>query len=1099
MKRTLKKKYIKIIKLICKTVGISLAVLCIPVVMFFFDSGRQILLNVVTKYLCSQGVVCEIKGLSRDFSKIDGVFIRLRDQTEISLSKISIKRDGFLSKADIHAEKLSLKNGIDEKLPSEQKSLKEISDSVIRYAKTLKTFVKTISVDDSTFDVGKKQHKITKLKYDSTRPKDNLQCELDASYILNFSAEWDTFSCSKIIAQVDNLKEFYSKIEIKYPGSDISTIELEVKNNGKMYRADGQLHIQDDAVFLSAKIDFNDFSLELPNVIKTNFENLRAIFNIKYFVNKDNEICINFERDKQLIGSAICSVHANTIDISGDVDWINICDYHLKKFRCKISDFQKINTEIYGENFKLNLAAKIGKDIFVENMIFNAPKNGFIKTVKPFAFSGINTNADFEYKFDRLDFWNKIIPIYGDSSGTISYKNAKIKADCKGKNVAIKDGKLLNYTLSIDDKDISLKSASVSYLNSTWQNVSFDITKGKLSLSGKSYGQASAITISGAVSDSFKKISLSEGRIKTDNLQSNIKVCELDFDNSDHKFICETADKRRKKTGSVHFRSNEESTSIKFNSFQPDAINTLIGIWIPKCCLDGTISWGHSKGFLSGSGHIVVSNLLSGKNSVELNGRLIRDGLQLSALVKNEKNVLRGDMSIPISFDKTGAVTESINSTPIKCHIFGTTRLEHLFELPDQTDARGLFDCDLYISGDFANPKINGSANLKNGHFVMGDVFLKNGNIQLKCYGDTINISHAEFVDSRKKKMIVTGSGKFFFDRLMPNIKTNLVLNCDGFTLFDSEDLNIAISGKGKITGNIDDLLISGNVDVTRCRIQNMDTISSDQSDGIIIDNEINVSKNQAEEKKAERDFCRYDIVMRCPKVLVVGSVFDMILGGNLRLTSYEHRATLVGLLKLQGGKLNLFDKRLFMRKGEVEFFEQYPFDPKVYLVCTNGFGEMVVYLKIKNAPGKGASFNLYSVPSHSQEVILSQMLFGKDMKYLSVSEAAQFAQAVSSFKQKGYIFSILNTFKSSGIIDSISFSNSNNKNNSLNTNTQTSETRGNMNVSAGKYVGDNLFISVNKNADESTSFDIDYSLTPKISVKANTNGEAGISWKYKY
>ena len=117
-----------------------------------------------------------------------------------------------------------------------------------------------------------------------------------------------------------------------------------------------------------------------------------------------------------------------------------------------------------------------------------------------------------------------------------------------------------------------------------------------------------------------------------------------------------------------------------------------------------------------------------------------------------------------------------------------------------------------------------------------------------------------------------------------------------------------------------------------------------------------------------------------------------------------------------------------------------------------------------------------------------------------SSSEAAQFAQAMSSFKQSGgYIFSILNTFKSSGIVDTISFSDTSSRTSSLNTNTQTSETQSNMNISAGKYIGDNLFISVNKKSDETTSFDIDYSLTPKISVKANTNGEAGISWKYKY
>lgn len=1109
MKRFLKKKHIKVIKLVCKTIGIGLTILCVPIVMFCFDIGRQILLNGLNKYFQSQGIIFEIKGLNRGFSKVDGIFVKLQNGMEISISNISIKRDGFLSRADIYAEKFSLKSRINEKSSSDQKSLKEISDSAIYYAKTLRTFVKTISIDDSIFDIEQKKYKVANIKYDAIQSKDNFRYGLDENYIINLSVEWNTFSCSKIIVQIKKLKEFSGKkefdgkIEIKDPNSNISPIKFEIEKNGKVYKTDGNLHLQDDAVFLNTKINLDDCSLELPNEIKSNFENLKAVFDIKYFIGKNNEISIKFERDNQVIGDAICSIQNNIINISGNINWISICDYRFKKFHCRIFDLQKINTEIYGEDFKLNLSAKIDKNIFIENAIFAVQKNGlngFIKTMKPFTLANANTNVDLEFKFDQLDFWNKIIPISGDSCGTISYKNAKIKANCKGKNIVIKDSNLLNYTLSIDDKNISLKAANASYLNSKWQNVFFDISKGKLNFSGKSHNQSSTFMISGTISDSLKNISLNKGKIKTDNLQSNIKICDLDFDNGNYKIICDTADKRSGKTGSLHFHSNKKETNIKFNSFQPNIINVLLGVWFPRCRLNGAINLEHSKNSVSGNSHIIISDLLSGRSSVELNGRLIHDGLQLNAIVKNAKNVLRADMSVPISLQKNGTVIKSINSMPIKCHIFGATRLEHLFELPDQTDARGLFDCNLYISGSFSAPQINGNANLKNGYFVMGDVFLKNGDIQFKCYGDTIAVSHAEFVDSRKKKMIVTGNGKFFFDGLIPNIKTNLVLSCNDFTLFDSEDLNIAVSGKGRITGNIDDLLISGDVDITKCKVQNMDAVSSDQNDGIVVDNEINViSKKQIEEKKSEKDFCRYDIIMRCPKVLVVGSVFDMILGGNLRLASYEHRATLSGLLKLQEGKLNLFGKRLLMRKGEVEFFEQYPFDPRVSLVCTNNFGEMVVYLKIKNAPEKGVSFNLYSVPSYSQEVILSQMLFGKDMKYLSVSEAAQFAQAMSSFKQKGYIFSILNTFKSSGIIDSISFSNSNSRNNSLNTNTQTSETQGNMNVSAGKYIGDNLFISVNKNSDESTSFDIDYSLTPKISVKANTNGEAGISWKYKY
>jgi translocation and assembly module TamB len=182
---------------------------------------------------------------------------------------------------------------------------------------------------------------------------------------------------------------------------------------------------------------------------------------------------------------------------------------------------------------------------------------------------------------------------------------------------------------------------------------------------------------------------------------------------------------------------------------------------------------------------------------------------------------------------------------------------------------------------------------------------------------------------------------------------------------------------------------------------------------------------------------------------------------------------------------------------GYAEFLEAFPFNPKARFVCTRNFGDIVVYFDMENTPGRGVSFDLYSTPNYSKDVILSNMLFGKDLKYLSVSEAAQLAHVMASFSGHGYIFSVLNTFQNIGIIDSLSFTSSDKRTHSLNVDKSSSSEKG-VNVSAGKYVSDNVFISINKNS-EGATFDVDLSLTPKISVKANTAGEAGISWKYRY
>ena len=123
-------------------------------------------------------------------------------------------------------------------------------------------------------------------------------------------------------------------------------------------------------------------------------------------------------------------------------------------------------------------------------------------------------------------------------------------------------------------------------------------------------------------------------------------------------------------------------------------------------------------------------------------------------------------------------------------------------------------------------------------------------------------------------------------------------------------------------------------------------------------------------------------------------------------------------------------------------------------------------------------------------------MMFGKSSRDLSVGEAAQLAHALNSLEQKGYIFSILNTFQNLGLVDSISFSTENNSS-SLYKNSQTSSNN-QINVKAGKYLSDNVYISVNQKEKE-TSFDVDLSIGSNASLKVNTQGEVGINWKFRY
>ena len=225
--------------------------------------------------------------------------------------------------------------------------------------------------------------------------------------------------------------------------------------------------------------------------------------------------------------------------------------------------------------------------------------------------------------------------------------------------------------------------------------------------------------------------------------------------------------------------------------------------------------------------------------------------------------------------------------------------------------------------------------------------------------------------------------------------------------------------------------------------------------------------------------------------------MFEIFLKGDATLSMHEKQDSLVGDLRLYDGKLDLFGKRMKFVKGKVSFLREHPYDPKVSFLCQKNFGHMLVSLDIKSEPKKGATFRLQSSPNYRQDEILSQMLFNKKMRALSASEAAQLVHAVTSLGSQGYLLSMLNTFKSSGLWDNISFSSDNGTyKSSLNKESVSQDQE--INVSAGKYIQDNIYVSLNKKKDQ-TTFDIDLAISPTASVKANTSGEFGVSWKYRY
>jgi hypothetical protein len=1030
--------------------------------LFWIDSGRQALLSGVLYFLQPKGVVIRIEGLDRKATKIKRVHVRLSNGLELVFSNIIINRKNFFDKPSVHIDTLVAKEPISN-IGTEEKSI-EILPLVMK----LKLFLNELSIGNGIFQT------------------------VNNTYLLDgFTFNWRTM---KYWLAVKN-----EIIKVQANGScenltsyiKIDTAKIEYKNT--TYECCGNLDPSTRIFIIKAKVNIEDlpnFSA-VPSVVSKNFKEVAGHMNITCCFADEFKCSVAavFKKFKTTLGTINCTCENGRTQIIGNIGWINVFGFDLSSLKCEIDDEKNAQIHLHGKDFEVFALMKFSDRIWVEKFELNSTK-GFLKSTKPF-FLASDSDCAFAFSFKQLDFWNRIAPVSGAGFGNFFYKNKTFFGQGNFAKLTYKDCEFYSLSCLRDNDNILIRTKNANIAGMRMTDVELKVRGEHFAASGK-INEDGILNASGEVAKSLQKLSLKEGKISFPHDEIRLETCILDVAANNYKINCVLFDK--KKLGEAQINFNRRDALCNFRSFPLERLLKLFNHRFPTCKLNGNLKLKSENENFVGEGEFLLSNLIAHKQNLEMRIKISQTGTKVDANLRNKKDFLDISAFLPINFGTDSSILKNLHSNLLNCRISVDAQLEKLLELPDYSDIRGDLDGDFSITGSLANPVAIGKAQWKKTFIAVGDVLLKNGSITLTANGKNTIEANAKFTDHKKKIATAFGFGKLFFDGVIPNIDVNLCLKFDNFALFDSDDLKIDVVGEGSMSGPIDDITIRGNAIIPKCKIR--DFVTEESALGLSIENDIYLNENTKNNKKS--DFLKYDIFLRCPNIEVIGNIFNMHLHGDLSLSSYLGNVTLIGELKLFDGKLDLFGKRMKFTNGKVTFLKEFSFDPVAFFDCQRNLGDISVGLEIKNTPKKGISLKLYSSPSYPQNVILSKMLFGKESKYLTIGEAAQLANVVASLNQSGYIFSVLNTFQNTGMIDSVSFASADNQSSTLYSNSQNTSAQSNINASAGKYVRDNIFISVNKKND-GASFDIDFSVTPQISIKANTQGEAGVSWKYRY
>ena len=1077
-------------------------VLGISLLALYNDSSRNFILNQIVKFVQSDDFSLKIKGANKELSCVDEINATGSNYS-INVFRLNLKKGKTILYPKLNAETVVLTFLDTKKKPYPNFDFKEISDSL----KKIRIFTKNLKISKVMLKIGNEEYLCEDLTYQSKKDQDFISARIKRS---KFSIVVDWSNSGRVEGSCENIFGYFMNFQVSSIKKSEPIYQITVKNSNRELIAKGSFVEKMKTITISIalfrhknlKLDFsgkfllnsNQLNLsttlsldnfvdtrKIPSEIARNFTDVSVNLLIEK-KGREFEANINFQKDNHKIGYSRIKFRDKFLSAKSDISWISLWDYRVNNLDVQSNDLKNFSVNIEGEGFDCNSEISCDEDVVIRSLVCDVKKG---KVALKRAFFLNDFDPVFEFNFESLEFFKKLCKLNGSAAGEFSFSNKKCKINAKIDRMHYKNHELYNGKISGDLDDLKVDVVDMRCFGHTLKNLTFVKKNGNLNLKAKLNSRSNVI-LDGSYSDSTLQIF---GSLRNKNSLIKIKDVLANFNRKLYNVSLEIADKNE--TGRVQLFVSPNKINSTIENFSVGGVGKVFDKILPHCFVNGNFSLSSDQNLFLGSGHLKIDGIISKRSTFDIGLKQDQRGMYIQGDLANATDHLKFATLIPVFINRN--LDYSIKrDSPISMFVRGDVHIENFFEFPDGVNVKGKIKSDFNVRGSLDSPEISGTLEYVKAFIVISDIVLKNGTIKFRGHKNKFLIDNASFIDSYGRKASIFGDIGLFFSNDVPSINSDLSLNFDNFCLFDTDATKIYISGTGKMTGPIDNMKLSGNLRVPLCELTFSETENTSKYEDIVFVNDRFLRKI----KNKKNDFFLYDVILNCSKIKIIGDIYKLEFGGNLHLGSYKQKATLSGNMELREGKLNLFGKRMIFKKSMVKFFEDHPFDPDMNLVCSKNLDNIEVFLRVINTPGNGITIDIYSKPYYTQDVILSQMMFRKASKDLSIGEAAQLAHALNSLKQKGYIFSILNTFQNMGLIDSISFSTENDSS-SLYKNSQTSS-KNQIHVRAGKYLSDNVYISVNQKEKE-TSLDVDLSIGSNASLKVNTQGEVGISWKFRY
>lgn len=450
------------------------------------------------------------------------------------------------------------------------------------------------------------------------------------------------------------------------------------------------------------------------------------------------------------------------------------------------------------------------------------------------------------------------------------------------------------------------------------------------------------------------------------------------------------------------------------------------------------------------------------------------------------------DVQVPVIFSLVPFEFHIAPEAPLSGSITAEGEIAPILQLvlDNPTTFSGHATTVLNLAGTFSNPQLTGSCEISAGSYEIPEigVLLVDLSAKIEAIGSQLNITHLEANDGKGGH--VAGSGNFLIDKEQFN-PFILQLNLTEATLLNQDFVQVVCNGPLTFKGNSKEGALFGELQVPKATVtipeRSYSTINTVEVTYINIPE--NTPKPQALNTQNSSWPLALDIHLIIPRSLSVkGKDLSSIWRGEIAVQGQAKTPLLFGELKITDGEYLFNGNPFAINQGTITFAGDLDKKTTLYVIASKDLDKIKVDV-IAKGPIRNPELSFRSNPPLPQREILSWILFNRGTSEISPFQGSQLSESITNLSTNQQGPDVLSKIRSTLGIDRFEICrNPNNDNNEVN-------------VQVGKYISDNVLISVIKS--DVNRLAIEATLTDKIKLQAqvgdDSQGQILLKWKRDY